>query len=537
MTARLVLLLALPARALDLAIVGAGPVGTSAALRAAELGKSVALIDAPEFSGALSAADGEDLSFGAPSGLFSKALRDTAKKFSVETLRQMGLDDTSIWDQIKFSCASLARANARAAFLDVESAGVEYIRGKAVLADGGQTICIDNQRKLSPDNILLCTGSRPFRIPGIPFDGKRVFESDSINTLTYLPKSIAITGSGIVAIEFAQIFASLGAEVTLIVRDQNPARALSKIGLDKDIAAAVLADLKAKRIRTVKGAEAVGFDVPERPRPVVVKLQAPGGGPVKGSGPQELKVDAYLAAVGRKPNTDNLGLEEAGIELDEYGDITVDGTLRCRTAQHSIYAAGDVVGRPFLASTGAAQAVAAVGAMFSTVGDYCSLDEGLGATGARYDPASLASNPFQFPVGLWSTPEVAYFGLSKKQADSIGYEADEGLALYKQCLRGVVFAPEGLLKLVFEKGSGRILGVHIVGADACELIHYGMELVRAERTIQSVLEATYSAVTFHELYTVAARAGMDPKGGRARRRAAGAAWASRRIALKQGTFN
>ena len=104
MRALLVLLAALPeAATLDLAIVGAGPVGTSAALRAAELGKSVALIDAPEFSGALSAADGEDLSFGAPSGLFSKALRDTAKKFSVETLRQMGLDDTSIWDQIKFS--------------------------------------------------------------------------------------------------------------------------------------------------------------------------------------------------------------------------------------------------------------------------------------------------------------------------------------------------------------------------------------------------------------------------------------------------
>ena len=307
----LVLLAAVPeAAALDLAIVGAGPVGTSAALRAAELGKSVALIDAPEFSGALSAADGEDLSFGAPSGLFSKALRDTAKKFSVETLRQMGLDDTSIWDQIKFSCASLARANARAAFLDVESAGVEYIRGKAVLADGGQTVCIDNQRKLAPDNILLCTGSRPFRIPGIPFDGKRIFESDSINTLTYLPKSIAITGSGIVAIEFAQIFASLGAEVTLIVRDQNPARALSKIGLDKDIAAAVLADLKAKKIRTVKGAEAVAFEVPERPRPVVVKLQAPGGGPVKGS-VQELRVDASLAAVGRKPNTDGLARRRA----------------------------------------------------------------------------------------------------------------------------------------------------------------------------------------------------------------------------------
>jgi len=525
-----------PAAALDLAIVGAGPVGTSAALRAVELGKSVALIDSPEFSAALMAGDGEDLSFGAPSGLFSKALRDTSKKVSVQTLRQMGLDDTSIWDHIMFSCASLARANARAAFMDVESAGVEYVRGKAVLTDGGQTICVDGERKLEPDNILLCTGSRPFLIPGIPFDGKRVFESDSINTLKYLPKSIAITGSGIVAIEFAQIFARLGADVTLIVRDLNPARALSKIGLDKDLSAAVLADLKLKNIRTVKGAEAVEFEVPERPRPVIVKLAAPGGGPVK-SGPQELRVDAFMAAVGRVPNTDDLGLQRAGIELDEYGDITVDGAMKCKGGTHSIYAAGDVVGRPFLASTGAAQAVAAVTAMFNTVGDYCSLDEGLGATGAKYDPASLASNPFQFPVGLWSTPEVAYFGLSKKQAEEFGYEADEGLALFKQCLRGVVFAPEGLLKLVFEKGSGRILGVHIVGEDACELIHYGMELVRAERTIQSVLETTYSAVTFHELYTVAARAGIDPKGARARRRSAGAAWASRRIALKQGTFN
>ena len=304
--AHLVLLAALPeAAALDLAIVGAALAGTSAALRAAELGKSVALIDAPEFSGA-SPRPTANLSFGAPSGLFQGAARHGSSR---RDLRRW-LDDTSIWDQIKFSCASLARANARAAFLDVESAGVEYIRGKAVLADGGQTVCIDNQRKLAPDNILLCTGSRPFRIPGIPFDGKRIFESDSINTLTYLPKSIAITGSGIVAIEFAQIFASLGAEVTLIVRDRIQLERCRRSVWIRSIAAAVLADLKAKKIRTVKGAEAVRFDVPERPRPVVVKLQAPGGGPVKGS-TQELRVDAYLAAVGRKPNTDNLARRRA----------------------------------------------------------------------------------------------------------------------------------------------------------------------------------------------------------------------------------
>ena len=117
-----------------------------------------------------------------------------------------------------------------------------------------------------------------------------------------------------------------------------------------------------------------------------------------------------------------------------------------------------------------------------------------------------ASNPFAFPVGVWSSPEeAAYYGLSTQQCKEMGIDAGEGVALYAECLRGLVFSPNGLLKLVFDKSNGQIVGVHICGDDACELIHYGMELVKAERTIDDILKNLYSAVTFHEMYRIAAR--------------------------------
>jgi len=145
----------------------------------------------------------------------------------------------------------------------------------------------------------------------------------------------------------------------------------------------------------------------------------------------------------------------------------------------------------------------------------------------KIDPLSLESNPFAFPVGVWSSPEAAYYGLSSQQAHDLGFDSGEGIALYSECLRGLVFNPNGLLKLIFDKVNGRILGVHICGDDACELIHYGMELVRAQRTIFDVINNLFSAVTYHEMYRIAAVAAIDPDGARKRRAAAGAALAAR----------
>mmetsp|Transcript_77268 Transcript_77268/g.153315 ORF Transcript_77268/g.153315 Transcript_77268/m.153315 type:complete len:316 (-) Transcript_77268:149-1096(-) len=313
--------------------------------------------------------------------------------------------------------------------------------------------------------------------------------------------------------------------------------------MDIDVAATLIKDLVSSGIRVEKNCEVVSFDVPDLTKPVQLSLGAPGGSKRPPGTTCLLKVDAYLAAIGREPNVADLEVENAGIDCDKYGNIILSGPTMQTSVSH-IYAAGDVVGRPFLASTGVAQGISAVRHMFgcaygSKVGISAntsgSIEDGsLAASGDAFDPGSIASNPFAFPNSIWSSPEVAYFGLSLPQAQSRGINASESLALYEQCLRGVVFSPLGLLKLVFEKPSGQLLGVHIVGDDACELIHYGMELVRAGRTIYDILSNTYSAVTFHELYQIAARAGVDGKAAR-RQRAKGPEATKRKRAKLQLT--
>ena len=309
------------------------------------------------------------------------------------------------------------------------------------------------------------------------------------------------------------------------------------------VAATLVADLVRSGIQIERGAQVAQFEIPQAARaPIRLTLEARGGGP-RGTGQRtELKCDAYLAAVGRKPNTRALNLPAARIQVDEYGGILVDARLATSAPGGNIYAAGDVVGRPFLASTGVAQSKAAIAAMFGEEGqspaqceegDVACVVDGMAAAGNAFDPASLASNPFAFPTGVWSSPEAAYYGLSSQQAKEWGIDAGEGIALYSECLRGRVFSPNGLLKLVFEKPAGRVLGVHICGDDACELIHYGMELVKSQKTILELSTSLYSAVTFHEMYRIAAQAALDEAGARKRRAAAGAALAKRNRLSKQ----
>ena len=309
------------------------------------------------------------------------------------------------------------------------------------------------------------------------------------------------------------------------------------------MASTLVADLIRSGIVIKRGAQVKSFerlgakkdgseDLTNR-SPIKLALEAKGGGELpSGYGSTEILCDAYLAAVGRVPNTGSLNLQAAGIEVDEYGGILVDSTLSTTATSGNVFAAGDVLGRPFLASTGAAQGKASISSMFQTMptgilecpadDPTCSSD-GIGQVGESFDPASLASNPFAFPIGVWTSPEAAYYGLTLDQAKSRGIDAGEAIALYAECLRGLVFSPNGLLKLVFEKPAGRVIGVHICGDDACELIHFGMELIKGQRTIMDLQTSLFSAVTFHELYHIAAQAALDEAGARKRRSAAGKA--------------
>jgi len=189
--------------------------------------------------------------------------------------------------------------------------------------------------------------------------------------------------------------------------------------------------------------------------------------------------------MGRRPSSAGLNLVEVGASIDEKsGALKVDSKTFLAVGCESVYGAGDVIGPPALASTSVEQAKAAVANMFN-----------------EPDDNALMTN---FPVGVWTIPEIGYFGLTKQGAIAKGIEAEEGSAPYAACLRGRVFAPTGFLKLVFDRVDGRVLGVHILGMDACELIHFGMELVNSRRSIFDVIGMLFTAVTYHELFKFAA---------------------------------
>lgn len=487
----------------DLTVIGGGPTGVQAALKAAYAGKRVLLIDCPSNG---TDADSNPL-FGGPTGLFSKALRDVGKHLNVTMLRNMRIHDDAIWMQVGAMITELALSNSLDAVRQLKDFGVSLLTGWATLescseTDGCNIISVavkDVAEPLKVDSakILLATGSSAV-IADKYRRYKRVFDSDTINGLSFLPRSIVIQGGGIIALEFAKIFLRLDCKVTVLIRG-DAAKSLVAKGLDPTIAALLIRDLEDSGITVMTDTLLDDVEAPEGvdgPLRCVV---------CKGGVQSKLPVaDAVMIALGRKPNSGTLGLEKVGIEVTPAKAIKVNSRLQ--TNMRNVYAAGDVLGAPSLASTGIEQAARAIGAMFGSEEEEASRTDDAGCMTNKFvDPNALVSNPFSFPIGVWTNPEVSYFGMTLSQAIAAGHEAaDEGMAAYSESIRGRVFAPKGMVKIVFDKHDGVILGVHIMGQDACELIHYGMEVVVQRKTIFIVMDTIFTAVTFHELYKLAA---------------------------------
>jgi len=482
----------------DVIVIGGGPAGVSGALQAALMGHSVLIVDYPK-----SKPDyrGVDAFFGGPTGLFSKALRDSAKQLDVIALRAQGLDDDVIWKQIQNKCLKLAMRNAEARVDTLKKYSVDYQHGAAKLVDAGKSVEItvnsgtESERVINvPGNkILLATGSKPIHLDSMPFDGIRIFDGDTINGLSFLPKSVAIAGGGIIAIEYARIFRKLGAEVTLIIREESAAFALDRMGMEAEIARLLVKDMIKEGIHTVCNTVVDEFkSIPRHlEKPVAMSLVSSQDSSIPMHG-GELRADIFLAAIGRIPTlnlngnkVEMLGLQDSNVEWDKYDGVKVD-RKSFQTTNSRVFAVGDLIGSPALASTGAEQAKI--------------------ATLFMLDPQVAEKRNFNdtFPVGIWTTPEIGYYGYTLDKALEEGYDAEEGIAPYESCLRGRVFAPQGMLKLVFEKNTGRVLGCHIIGEDACELIHFGMELVKNEESIFDLCNEVFTAVTYHELFKEAA---------------------------------
>jgi len=473
------------------------------------MGRRAILIDKPKFDAGV-LPNGLDLFFGGPTGLFSKALRDSAKNTNVAAMRAQSMDSDVIWKQITNQIVSLAMRNAEGQCRTLERYGIDYLQGSAQLLgedddanvaalkkfendldspdDGLRSVSVSKDGSdvvVSGTKVLVCTGSKSTRLPGIPFDqSHRVFDSDTINLLGYLPRSVTISGLGIIGIEFANIFNALGVEdVNILVRG-DVETSTKKLGMDLDVANELMRLLTESGVKVLEGTTVDEFSYvpPPGADDEYIKMKLNDG--------STMETDLFFAATGRFPvgKNEETGLASAGVDIADRGMINIDKKTLI-TSTKNVYAAGDVIGAPALASTSMEQAQRAVTSMFCEGESDSALDS------SHDDPLS---------IGVWTIPEMGYYGLTKEQAEKDGYTVVEGSVKFDACLRGRVFAPDGLLKLVVDANEGTVLGVHIIGKEAAEMVHYGMALVKGETKIFEILSTVYTAVTFHELFKEAA---------------------------------
>lgn len=522
----------------DVAIVGGGPVGLNAALKAASLGKKPVIIDATP---------GTQVQFTGPTGFFSKALREAAQRIDVKVLRNMGIGDRAIWAQVNEVIQSLMKKSGKNNADALSRLGIPALRGSAKLVGKQGDLCETKVTWSNPKTpgagfnvlsrkVLLATGSRAVKLRSLPEEMYQkkpgqplhVFDSDSIKGLSFLPRSVAIVGGGIIAVEFARIFSALAAKVTMIIRSKDLPASLARVGIDRELGIELENDLKAAGVRLlfeteVESAEDVPCEQAARrrgtdggARSVRMVLKRKGQ-----ANTMPLASDILLTATGRNACSAGLGLCELGGDdaISPNGDVVTCGDLM--TMVPDVYAAGDLIGAPQLASTGISQAESAVQAMFTEASEE---KESVDREGTGSSPQALLSDSARFPIGIWTIPEVSFVGLSAEAARKQGVEVIEGTARYLQSIRGHVHGisasadqkkgGEMTLKMVVERAAPHaVIGVHIFGDDACELIHYGTTLVQGRKTLTDVLALIYTAVTYHELYRLAAFNALDTIAG------------------------
>ncbi|HEV8473060.1 MAG TPA: Si-specific NAD(P)(+) transhydrogenase [Methylomirabilota bacterium] len=456
----------------DLIVIGSGPAGEKGAAQAAYFGKRVALTERAEHLG------GAGINTGT---VPSKTLRETALYFSGLKARGLyGVDyqvkpDLTVHD-FMYREQEVVRSLREVVSANIERHKVEVVRGQAEF-DDPHTIRVGD-RRLSAEVILIATGSVPTRPPGVPFADPRVHDSDEILTMERLPASLAVIGAGVIGCEYATIFAALGIRVTLV---DGRDRLLGF--LDGEVA---------DRLRLQM--QLLGVDV--KLREGVTRYDADADGirlDLKGG--SALKVDAVLVAAGRVANVAELGLERAGLSVNERGLLTVNA--RYQTAVPHIYAAGDVIGFPALASTSMEQARVAMVHAFDL----------------KYKTAVAPI----FPLAVYTIPEISMVGETEESCRQKSIDYCVGRALYRTNARGQITGDlGGELKLVFRYPDKTLLGVHVIGESASELVHVGLMVLQVGGTIDTFINSVFNYPSLGETYKYAAYDGL---GAVARRRA------------------
>ena len=452
----------------DMVVIGSGPSGRRAAVQSAKLGRSTLVVEKGRRVGGVSVHTGT---------IPSKTLRETVLNLS--GWRERGFYGRSYRVKQDIGASDLMARLQKTHDHEVEVLEHQFSRNTVRTARGEArfispheieiTADAGDKRVVSAAHVLIACGTRPFRPDYVPFNGTSVFDSDEIVEMPKLPRSLAVIGAGVIGVEYATIFSALDVAVTLI----EPRSSFLDF-IDKELIDEFMHELRDRNVALRLGSAVTAIEHAEN-GPVITRL-ADG---------RHVTTEMMLFAAGRVGATDRLNLDAAGIAVDHRGRISVNPATLQTVVAH-IYAAGDVIGFPSLAST--------------------SMEQGRVAACHAFGLAPPPP-PEYFPYGIYSVPEISTTGLTEEEVRQKGIPYEVGVARFRETSRGHIMGLDsGMMKMIFSLKTRRLLGVHILGEGATELIHIGQAVLNLKGTIDYFIENTFNYPTLAEAYKIA---GLD----------------------------
>ena len=453
----------------DLIVIGSGPAGQRAAIQGAKLGKRVALVEKREVVG------GACINTGT---IPSKSMREAVMHLSGYQYQSIYGMNYRVKEKITVADLAFRVQHVIKTEIDVTMAqlsrnGIDVLTGTARFLDPHR-LQIENSNGKSEyeaDTVVIATGTRPAESPQVPLNGRTILNSDQIFCMPFIPKTLIVVGGGVIGVEYTSMFAALGVRVILI---EKRSRLLEFA--DQEMIEALCYHLRDNRVTLRLNEELASVE--EGPDDTVIaNLESK----------KKISGDVLLYAVGRQGNVDDLNLAAAGLESDNRGRIAVDSNYS--TKQSNIYAAGDVIGFPSLASVSMEQGRMAVGNALGT---------------------QVKSDPSSYPYGIYTIPEISFVGKTEEQLTEEDVPYEVGVAYYREIARGQIRGDTtGRLKLIFHRETKEVLGVHIIGEGASEILHIGQAVLILKGTIDYFVNTVFNYPTLAECYKAAAFNGLN----------------------------
>jgi NAD(P) transhydrogenase len=452
----------------DVLVLGSGPGGQKAAIAAAKLDRRVAIVERKNMIGGVCINTGT---------IPSKTLREAVLYLTGLNQREMYGSSYRLKEDI--TVADLGARTQHVIGREIDVIRSQLARNRVRLLTGTahfvdpHTVVLEgdgHHERVSADKIIIATGTRPARPETVDFDDKAIIDSDGILQLDQVPQSMVVVGAGVIGIEYASMFAALGTKVTVVERRDRMLEFC-----DLEIIEALKYHLRDLQV-TFRFRETVG-SVERHPRSAVAVLE---------SG-KRIAADTVMYSAGRQGTADSLGLETAGLAADARGRIKVDEHFR--TEVPHIYAVGDIIGFPALAST--------------------SMEQGRLAAHHACDEPVRTMQALQ-PIGIYTIPEISFVGRTEDELTDGRIPFEVGISRYRELARGQIIGDSyGMLKLLVSPDDRRILGVHVFGTGATELVHIGQTVMGTSGTVDYLVDAVFNYPTLAESYKVAALDAMN----------------------------